>query len=47
MALLPDGSRWTVGAAVIGLIVHGGRRKAVWWRTVAGMLVGGVLVVSA
>lgn len=38
---------WIVGAAVIGLIVHAGRRKPVWWRTVAGMLVGGVLVVYA
>jgi biotin transport system substrate-specific component len=38
---------WIVGAAVIGLIVHAGRRKPVWWRTVVGMLVGGILVVYA
>jgi len=38
---------WIVGAAVIGLIVHAGRRKPVWWRTVLGMLVGGILVVYA
>ncbi|MGO4536017.1 biotin transporter BioY [Leifsonia sp. 2MCAF36] len=38
---------WIVGAFVIGLIVHAGRRKPVWWRTFLGMLVGGILVVYA
>lgn len=38
---------WVVGAAVIGLIVHAAGRKPVWWRTVLGMLVGGILVIYA
>jgi biotin transport system substrate-specific component len=38
---------WIAGAIVIGLIVHLGRRKPVWWRTALGMLVGGILVVYA
>ncbi|MEH3090388.1 MAG: biotin transporter BioY [Microbacterium arborescens] len=38
---------WLVGAVVVGLIVHAGGRRPVWWRTAAGMLVGGVLVVYA
>lgn len=38
---------WLVGAVVVGLIVHLGGRRPVWWRTVAGLLVGGVLVVYA
>ncbi|SDQ75320.1 biotin transporter BioY [Microbacterium sp. cf332] len=38
---------WLVGAVVIGLIVHAGTRRPVWWRTAAGLLVGGVLVVYA
>jgi biotin transport system substrate-specific component len=38
---------WIVGACVIGLIVHAGGRKPVLWRTFAGILVGGVLVVYA
>jgi biotin transport system substrate-specific component len=38
---------WVVGAAVVGLIVHAAGRKPVWWRTVLGMLVGGVLVIYA
>lgn len=35
---------WVVGAFVIGLIVHGGRRISLW-RTAAGAVVGGILVV--
>ncbi|WP_374009624.1 biotin transporter BioY [Leifsonia sp. LS-T14] len=38
---------WIAGAFVIGLIVHAGRRKPVWWRTLLGMVVGGILVVYA
>lgn len=38
---------WIAGAFVIGLIVHAGGRKPVWWRTLAGMIVGGILVVYA
>ncbi|MGO4301142.1 biotin transporter BioY [Leifsonia sp. RAF41] len=38
---------WIVGAFVIGIIVHAGRRKPVWWRTFLGMVVGGILVVYA
>lgn len=38
---------WLVGAVVVGLIVQLGGRRPVWWRTVAGLLVGGVLVVYA
>jgi biotin transport system substrate-specific component len=36
---------WIAGAFVIGLIVHAGRRTPVWWRTLLGMIVGGILVV--
>lgn len=36
---------WIVGAFVIGLIVHAGGRKPVPWRTLAGMLAGGILVI--
>lgn len=38
---------WLVGAVIVGLIVHAGGRRPVWWRTAAGMLVGGVLAVYA
>lgn len=38
---------WLVGAVVIGLIVHLGGRRPVWWRTFAGVLLGGVVVVYA
>jgi biotin transport system substrate-specific component len=38
---------WIAGAFVIGLIVHAGNRTPVWWRTLLGMLVGGILVVYA
>lgn len=38
---------WILGAFVIGLVVHAGGRKPVMWRTLAGMLVGGILVIYA
>ena len=38
---------WIAGAAVIGLIVHAGNRKPVVWRTLLGVLVGGIVVVYA
>lgn len=38
---------WIVGAIVIGLIVHAGGRKPVIWRTFAGVVTGGILVVYA
>jgi biotin transport system substrate-specific component len=38
---------WIVGAIVIGLIVHAGGRKPVVWRTFAGVVTGGILVVYA
>ena len=38
---------WILGAFVIGLIVHAGGRKPVVWRTFAGVVVGGILVVYA
>ena len=38
---------WIAGAFVIGLIVHAGHRRPVWWRTFLGMVVGGILVVYA
>jgi biotin transport system substrate-specific component len=38
---------WIVGAFVIGLIVHAGGRKPVVWRTFAGVVAGGILVVYA
>lgn len=38
---------WIFGAMVIGLIVHLGGRKPVWWRTLIAMLVGGIAVVYA
>ncbi len=37
---------WVVGAFVIGLIVHGGPRLT-RWRTILGLLVGGILVIYA
>lgn len=36
---------WVLGAVVVGLIVHARGRRPVWWRTAAGMLVGGVVVI--
>lgn len=38
---------WIVGAFVIGLIVHAGGRKPVLWRTLLGIVTGGILVVYA
>lgn len=38
---------WIAGALVIGLIVHAGGRKPVVWRTFAGVVAGGILVVYA
>lgn len=38
---------WIAGALVIGLIVHAGGRKPVLWRTFAGVVAGGILVVYA
>lgn len=38
---------WIAGALVIGLIVHAGGRKPVLWRTFAGVVTGGILVVYA
>ncbi|KQR53747.1 biotin biosynthesis protein BioC [Leifsonia sp. Leaf336] len=38
---------WILGALVIGLIVHAGGRKPVVWRTLVGVVVGGILVVYA
>ena len=38
---------WIAGAAVIGLIVHAGNRKPVVWRTLLGVLAGGIVVVYA
>ncbi|WP_437582777.1 biotin transporter BioY [Paramicrobacterium sp. CJ85] len=38
---------WIVGAAVVGLIVHLGARRPVWWRVALGSIVGGILVVYA
>ncbi|OIH84219.1 BioY family transporter [Arthrobacter sp. UCD-GKA] len=38
---------WILGAFTIGLIVHAGGRKPVLWRTLLGMLVGGILVIYA
>jgi biotin transport system substrate-specific component len=38
---------WIVGAFVIGLIVHAGGRKPVVWRTLLGVVAGGILVVYA
>ncbi|MRH28553.1 BioY family transporter [Microbacterium sp. SYP-A9085] len=38
---------FVVGALVIGLIVHAGSRRPTLWRTIAGIVVGGILVVYA
>ncbi|QYI96257.1 biotin transporter BioY [Curtobacterium flaccumfaciens pv. flaccumfaciens] len=38
---------WVLGAFVIGAIVHAGGRKPVWWRTVLGTVVGGIVVIYA
>ena len=38
---------WLVGVVVVGLIVHLGGRRPVWWRTFAGVLIGGGAVLYA
>lgn len=38
---------WVLGAFVIGLIVHAGGRKPVWWRTMLGFIVGGIAAIYA
>ncbi|MFT4218994.1 MAG: biotin transporter BioY [Microbacterium sp.] len=38
---------WIAGAAVIGLIVHAAGRRPVLWRTLVGIVTGGILVVYA
>lgn len=38
---------WVAGAIVIGLIVHAGGHKPTTWRTLLGVVVGGILVVYA
>jgi biotin transport system substrate-specific component len=38
---------WIAGAIVIGLIVHARGRKPVVWRTLLGVVVGGILVIYA
>lgn len=38
---------WIAGAFVIGAIVHAGGRKPVWWRTLLGVVVGGIVVIYA
>ncbi|WP_159500823.1 biotin transporter BioY [Microbacterium sp. 18062] len=36
---------WIAGAYVVGLIVHRGARRIVWWRVAVGGLVGGILAI--
>ena len=38
---------WIVGAFVIGLIVHAGATKPIWWRVITGLIVGGIAAVYA
>lgn len=38
---------WIAGAFVTGAIVHAGGRKPVWWRTLLGVLAGGIAVIYA
>jgi biotin transport system substrate-specific component len=38
---------WILGALVVGAIVHAGGRKPVLWRTVLGVVTGGILIVYA
>lgn len=38
---------WLVGVVIIGLIVHAGERRPVWWRTFLGVFLGGVVAVYA
>lgn len=36
---------WIAGAAVIGFIIHTGATRPTWLRTIAGLVVGGILVI--
>ncbi|MCG7417970.1 MULTISPECIES: biotin transporter BioY [Microbacterium] len=38
---------WILGAIVVGLIVHAGHRRPVWWRTAVAMIAGGVVAIYA
>jgi biotin transport system substrate-specific component len=38
---------WVVGAFVIGLIVHAGRSRLTWPRTILGILLGGIVTIYA
>lgn len=38
---------WILGAIVVGLIVHAGNRRPVWWRTAIAMVAGGVVAIYA
>lgn len=38
---------WILGAIVIGLIVHAGNRRPVWWRTAIAMVAGGIVTIYA
>lgn len=38
---------WIAGAFVVGAIVHAGRRRLTWARTILGVLAGGILVIYA
>lgn len=38
---------WILGAIVVGLVVHAGNRRPVWWRTALAMLAGGVVAIYA
>ncbi|MFF8188304.1 biotin transporter BioY [Microbacterium sp. NPDC016588] len=38
---------WILGAIVIGLIVHAGNRRPVWWRTAIAMVAGGIVAIYA
>ncbi|MCW4458835.1 biotin transporter BioY [Microbacterium sp. MPKO10] len=38
---------WVLGAAVVGVIVHAGATRPVWWRVALGTVVGGMLAIYA
>ncbi|MGW9112366.1 biotin transporter BioY [Microbacterium sp. NPDC055683] len=38
---------WVLGAAVVGLIAHGGGRRLQWWRVAIACVVGGILAIYA
>lgn len=38
---------WVLGAAVVGLIAHGGGRRLRWWRVAIACVVGGILAIYA